>query len=102
MARVNVDRMRKYASGDPFSEENLRALPPEQKRAIVEAMGFTPTGAIHTHDCPRNLSNGYVCQCAGEPTMWVGPKDVQAMMGDTWEQRVEARKKASPAVTGVY
>ena len=89
---INIERMRKHSTGSPFSDRQLREFPPEEKRRIIEAMGFTPLGSDHTYDCPRVFDSGNRCNCAGDPTMWVGPKDVQEMMGDTWEQRVAKRR----------
>lgn len=90
---VNTERMRKYSAGHALSDATLRALPPEEKRRIVEAMGFSPMGANHTYDCPVTLGgSGFRCNCTGEPTLWAGPRDVQEMMGDTWEQRVARRR----------
>lgn len=73
-------------------DEEWRALRPQTKRRIIEAMGFVPTRAEHTPECPAAIDPvGLRCCCAGEPVMWTGPDDVQTMMGDTYEQRAARR-----------
>lgn len=90
---MNVERMRRYAHRGRIEAEQWADLPPEVKVQIVEAMGFIPMGAAHTYDCPLTIGgSGFRCNCAGEPTGWVGPRDVQVMRGETWEQRVEKRR----------
>jgi hypothetical protein len=87
---MNVGRMRRYAHR---GEVDWAALPPAEKVAIVEAMGFVPMGASHTYDCPLTIGGpGFICNCVGEPTGWVGPKDAQEMRGETWEQRLAKRR----------
>lgn len=92
---MNVDKMRRNAHRGRVETADWRDLPPETKVQIVEAMGFIPMSDDHDRECPAALDpRGFVCQCAGEPTAWVGPTDVQEHRGETWAQRVAKRRKA--------
>lgn len=81
-------------------DTNWLALDPGEKVRIIEAMGFSPSSSDHSPGCPAwtdedGENNGYLCQCAGEPTAWNAPRDVQEARGETWERRVASREKTS-------
>lgn len=89
---MNIERMRRYAHREQIEQEQWKDLPPEVKVKVVEAMGFIPVGSTHTYDCPHAIDPGNICNCVGEPTSWMGPRDVQRHRGETWEQRVASRE----------
>ena len=65
----------------------LKQLPAAEKLRALKAMGFTAFREPHTYDCPRNVSDGFRCNCVRPPTHWGAPEDVSMHMGETWEQR---------------
>ncbi|MER5754375.1 hypothetical protein [Streptomyces sp. NPDC002088] len=72
--------------------DGLKALAaellPEQKVALLEAMGFKPVGGDHDDDCVRRThGSGFRCICVPPATMWSQPRDVEAYRKETWEDR---------------
>jgi hypothetical protein len=68
--------------------EQVRALPPERKVELLEAIGMRRTGYGHDFDCQgRNTSSP--CSCVETESTWTHPEGVEEYLGETWEARLE-------------
>lgn len=69
--------------------EQARALPPEQKIELFEALGMRRVGDNHDPDCTgRNTSAPH--NCVPPASTWGHPKDVEAYLREAWEDRLAA------------
>lgn len=75
-----------------IAELDLKKLPPKLKLELIKAMGFTGMRELHHPDCPCVTSSGYVCNCVPDPTYYTAPEDVVRHNGETWEERVAAKR----------
>jgi hypothetical protein len=79
----------------PTPGVGLRAMPPAEKVRIIEAMGFSRHGDEHTPDCPANPDDGLRCICVPDADHYAAPDDVVAFWGQTWDERLAAKKARS-------
>ncbi|MFE9412277.1 hypothetical protein ACFYN0_26315 [Streptomyces sp. NPDC006704] len=74
----------RYDIGDLSQAKDLT---PEQKLALLDAMGFTSHRPIHSINCVSIQGSGFICTCARPQTRWLAPDDVVAHMHETVEER---------------
>ena len=76
-------------------------IPPADKLAVVEAMGFTPVWEEHQPDCPHAALFddddpddvlGLICVCVPPGTSFHPPRDVRVELGETREQLLAHKK----------
>lgn len=79
--------------------EQAKTLPAAQKVELITAMGFSPMGSDHTRDCPYVWDSGLRCNCVPEATVWTQPCDVDALRGETYEERRELALNGPPRIT---
>ncbi|WP_409238410.1 hypothetical protein [Streptomyces sp. PA5.6] len=80
-----------YARGryDIGDLSRAKDLTPEQKLALLDAMGFTSHRPIHSIGCTSLRGSGLSCTCARPQTHWLAPEDVVVHMHETFEERRE-------------
>jgi len=79
----------------PTSLEELitevKALGAEDLMVVFQGLGMNRIGHDHTADCPSN-NTGSPCNCVPDEPTWTQPKVLTEFFGESWEQRLAARR----------
>ncbi|MFI2616609.1 hypothetical protein [Streptomyces sp. NPDC018584] len=89
LGHIDTEASKLYARGryDIGDLSQAKDLTPEQKLALLNAMGFTSFRPIHDTGCASLQGSGLICTCARPQTRWLAPKDVVVHMHETVEER---------------
>ncbi|GHB51938.1 hypothetical protein GCM10010331_44360 [Streptomyces xanthochromogenes] len=89
LAHVDTEASKLYTRGryDIDDLSQAKDLTPEQKLALLDAMGFTSHRPIHSINCTSIQGAGLICTCARPQTRWLAPEDVVVHMHETVEER---------------
>lgn len=89
LGHIDTEASKLYTRGryDIGDLSQAKDLIPEQKLAILKAMGFQARRPMHTIECTSIQGSGLICTCARPQTHWEAPEDVVVHMHETWEER---------------
>lgn len=74
---------------------DYKSMPPEQKLALLEEMGFIRTRVEHQITCTSIQGSGLICTCVAPVSKWEAPADVRKHLHETHPERVEYTSRRS-------
>lgn len=77
------------------SEPDWATMDAAEKVRILQAMGFIRRGESHQPDCPAQFDRGLRCNCVPDSDHYMVPPDVQALWGQTYEERLAKARARS-------